>query len=215
MLSLFLSACANLQQERKIEFVYLALGGSDVIGVGATPLTEGYVYLLNADLQQRIPGTFLITLSLPGARIDSLNEQVQLAKHFRGEADLATVWIGANDLADGDDPSRFQSDLRQLLRTLQSSVSTVVVIANIPDLTKIAGLHATPNPAVTLERVKAFNRVIAIEAPYVNASVVNVFDESSSDDFAFDADGFHPTRAGHQRMASLFRKTILERLGMK
>ena len=215
VLWLCLSACADAQQERKIEFVYLALGGSDVIGVGATPLTEGYVYLLNADLQQRIPGTFLITMSLPGARIDSLNEQVRLAKHFRGEADLATVWIGPNDLVHGDDPSRFQSDLRQLLRTLQSSVSTVVVIANIPDVTQVAALHATPNPAVTLERVKAFNRAIEVEAPYVNASVVNVFEESSSDDFSFDADGFHPTKAGHRRMASLFRKAILERLGMK
>ena len=216
VLWLCLSACADVQQqERKIEFVYLALGGSDVIGVGATPLTEGYVYLLNADLQQRIPGTFLITMSLPAARIDSLNEQVRLAKHFRGEADLATVWIGPNDLVHGDDPSRFQSDLRQLLRTLQSSVSTVVVIANIPNVTQVAALHDIPNPAVTLERVKAFNRAIEVEAPYVNASVVNVFEESSSDDFSFDADGFHPTRAGHRRLASLFRKAILERLGMK
>jgi Na+/proline symporter len=36
------TACSNIQQERKIEFVYLALGASDVMGVGATPLTEGY-----------------------------------------------------------------------------------------------------------------------------------------------------------------------------
>ena len=154
VLSLFLSACGSVPQEGKIEFVFLALGGSDVIGIGATPLTEGYVYLINADLQQRIPGTFLITLSYPGARIDSLKEQVRLAKHFRGEADMATLWIGANDLVHGDDPSRFQSDLRQLLRTLQSSVSTIVVIANLPDLTKIAAL---PNPAVTGQGVNFAN----------------------------------------------------------
>jgi phospholipase/lecithinase/hemolysin len=68
---------------------------------------------------------------------------------------------------------------------------------------------------VTLERVKAFNRAIEVEAPYVNASIVNVFDESSPDDFAFDAEGFHPTKAGHRRMANLFRKAILERLGLR
>jgi hypothetical protein len=58
ILSLFISACSNVQQERKIEFIYLAVGASDVIGLGAMPLTEGYVYLINQDLQQRIPGTF-------------------------------------------------------------------------------------------------------------------------------------------------------------
>jgi lysophospholipase L1-like esterase len=215
ILSLFISACSNIQQERKIEFIYLAVGASDVIGVGAMPLTEGYVYLINQDLQQRIPGTFLITLGVPGGRIDSLSDQVRLAKHFRGEADMATVWIGANELVHGDNPSRFQSDLRQLLRRLQSSVSTIIVIANLPDLTQLSAFHATPNPAVTLERVKAFNRAIEVEAPYVNASIVNVFDESSSDDFAFDADGFHPTKAGHGRMANLFRRAILARLGLR
>jgi lysophospholipase L1-like esterase len=208
-------ACSNVQQERKIEFIYLALGASDAVGVGAMPLTEGYVHLIAQDLQERIRGTFLINLGLPGARIDSLSDQVLLAKHFRGEADMATVWVGANDLVRGGDPSRFQSELRQLLRTLQNSVSTIVVIANLPDLTQLSAFRSTPDPAVTLERVKAFNRAIEVEAPYVNASIVNVFGELSADDFAFDGDGFHPTQGGHRRMASLFRKAILERAGLR
>ena len=215
MLALLLSACTHAEQERKIEFIYLALGASDVIGVGATPLTEGYIYLINHDLQLRIPGTFLITLAIPNARIESLNEQVRLAKHFPGDADIATVWVGVNDLVHGDDPSRFQSDLRTLLRRLQSSVSTTVVIANLPDVSQLPAFRAAPNPAVTQERVKAFNRAIEVEAPYVNASVVNVFAEAAPDEFTFDEDGFHPTKAGHQHMASLFRKTILERVGLR
>lgn len=213
LVSLLPPACGHVPEGRKIEFVYLALGASDVIGVGATPLTEGYVYLINQDLEQRISGTFLITIGLPGARIDALNEQVRLARHFHGEADLATVWVGVNDLVHGDDPSHFQSDLRQLLRTVQGSISTIVVIANLPDLTKVAALQAAPNPAVTLARVQAFNRAIEVEAPYVNASIVNIFGESSADDFTFDENGFHPTKTGHQRMANVFQKVILERLG--
>ena len=94
-------------------------------------------------------------------------------------------------------------------------MSTIVVIANLPDLTQPSAFRSTPDPAVTLERVKAFNRAIEVEAPYVNASVVNVFDEASADDFAFDGDGFHPTQAGHRRMANLFRKAILDRVGMR
>jgi hypothetical protein len=57
ILGLFLlvlaTACSNIQQERKIEFVYLALGASDVMGVGATPLTEGYAYLVSRDLEEQ------------------------------------------------------------------------------------------------------------------------------------------------------------------
>ncbi len=215
VLGVVISACSNIQQERKIEFVYLALGASDVIGVGAIPLTEGYVYLISQDLEQRIPGTFLISLGIPGARIDALSDQVRLAKHLGGEADVATVWVGANDLIQGMDPSRFQSDLRQLLRRVQSSLSTVVVIATLPDLTQLSPFRAAPNPAVTEARVKAFNRAIEVEGPYVSASIVNVFNETSPDDFVVDADGFHPTKAGHRRMADLFRKTILERLGLQ
>ena len=73
-------ACGHVDQGRKIEFIYLALGTSDVIGVGAVPLTDGYVYLVNQDLEIRIPGTFLLMLAVPGARIESLREQVRLAK---------------------------------------------------------------------------------------------------------------------------------------
>ena len=212
---LVISTCSTVDEEGKIEFIYLGIGASDVFGVGATPLTEGYVYLLNHELQQRLPGTFLINLGVPGAGINLLSEQVRLAKHFRGEADMATVWIGANDLVDGYEPSRFQSKLRQFLRGLQNSVSTIVVIANLPDLTQIAPFRETRTPTVTLDRIKAFNRAIEVEAPYVNASIVNVFAESSPDDFVFDADGFHPTKAGHRRMASLFQKAVFERVGVQ
>ena len=212
--SQFASACSHPPDGRPIEFMYLALGTSDVIGVGATPLTDGYVYLIHQDLQQRILGTFMVTLALPGARIDALNEQVRLAKHFRGQADLATVWVGVNDLVHGNDPSRFQSELRTLLRTIQSSTATIVVIANIPDLTQMQEFRAAPNPTVTLARVQAFNLAIEVEAPYVNASIVNIFGESSPEDFAFDQNGFHPTQSGHRRMAVAFRKVILERLGL-
>ena len=48
-----LSACAG-PRDRPIEFVYLALGASDATGVGAVPLTEGYVYLIKRDLDRRI-----------------------------------------------------------------------------------------------------------------------------------------------------------------
>ena len=50
-------ACATVRKDRKIEFVYLALGASDATGVGAIPLTEGYVFLIKRELEKRVPGS--------------------------------------------------------------------------------------------------------------------------------------------------------------
>ncbi|HEU4502310.1 MAG TPA: hypothetical protein VFR82_11720, partial [Nitrospira sp.] len=85
--SLAILSCSGAPKERKIEFVYMALGASDATGVGAIPLTEGYVYLINRGLQQRIPGTVLINRGVPGARIDLIKEQVRLAKQLGTKAD--------------------------------------------------------------------------------------------------------------------------------
>jgi len=208
-------SCSGLPKEKKIEFIYMALGASDATGVGATPLTEGYVYLIQGDLAQRIRGTFLINLGVPGARIDLIKEQVRVAQQLGTKANLVTVWTGANDLVHGDDPRTFQEDLRFLLRTLRDSVSQTIVIANLPDLTQLPRFRTTPNPAVTLERVKAYNRAIQEEAVSVKASIVDLFSQPVRDDLVFDLDGFHPNDAGHRELARLFLAVILPRLGLK
>ena len=103
--TLSLSGCGGGPREKPIEFVYLALGASDATGVGATPLTEGYVFLVKRELDRRLPGVFLINLGVPGARIDLIKEQVRLAKQLDTRANLVTLWTGANDLIHGDDQS--------------------------------------------------------------------------------------------------------------
>ena len=48
---LFLAACGG-SKEKPIEYIYLAFGASDATGVGAVPLTEGYVYLIARELDR-------------------------------------------------------------------------------------------------------------------------------------------------------------------
>jgi len=162
--SFALLICSSGPKERKIEFVYMALGASETTGVGATPLTDGYVYLINRELNRRIPGVFLVNLGIPGARIDLIKEQLRLARQLGTKANLVTLWTGANDLVHGDDPKIFQEDLRFLLRTVRESISTTIVVANLPDLTQLPRFRNEPNPSVTLDRVKAYNRAIEQEA---------------------------------------------------
>ena len=216
MVSCFtLLACAKVPRDKKIEFVYLALGASDATGVGALPLTEGYVYLIKRDLDQRVPGVALINLGVPGARIDLIKEQVRIAQQVGTKANLVTLWTGGNDLVHGDDPKTFQEDLRFILQNVRKTVSNTIVVANLPDLTQLPRFRSIPSPAVTIERVRAFNRAIEQEAKDVDVPVVNLFAQPVREDLVFDFDGFHPNDAGHREIARLFLEVIRLKLGLR
>jgi lysophospholipase L1-like esterase len=208
-------ACAKVPKERKIEFLYLALGASDATGVGAFPLTEGYVYLIMAALDRRFPGVALLNLGIPGARIDLIKEQVRLASQVGTKANLVTLWTGANDLVHGDDPRTFQEDLRFILQNLSTNVSKVIVVANLPDLTQFSRSRFNQSPFVTIERVGAFNRAIEQEVRAVDALLVDLFTQPVLEELIFDLDGFHPNDAGHRELARLFLQKLLPALGVR
>ncbi len=213
--SLLFSSCGSGPREKPIEFVYLALGASDATGVGATPLTEGYVFLIKQELDRRVPGVFLINLGIPGARIDLIKEQVRVAKQLGTKANLVTIWTGANDLVHGDDPNIFRQDLRFILETLREHVSKDIVIANLPNLTRLPRFQREPNPRVTVATIKAYNDAIEQEAREVKASLVDLFVQPVREEMVFDLDGFHPNDAGHREIARLFLQVILPKLGVK
>jgi lysophospholipase L1-like esterase len=162
-------ACAKGPKDRPIKFVYLALGASDATGVGALPLTEGYVYLIKSELDQRMPGVFLLNLGIPGARIDLIKEQVRLAVQAKYKANLVTIWTGGNDLVHGDDPKRFQEDLRFILQNVKKDISSTIVIANLPDLAQLPRFRQNPKSGGAVERVRQFNKAIATEARAIDA----------------------------------------------
>ena len=208
---LCLAACGGTK-EKSIEFIYLALGASDATGVGAVPLTEGYVYLITRELDRQIPGVFLINLGVPGARIDLIKEQVRVAKQLGTKADLVTLWTGANDVVNGDDPKQFQERLRALLRMVREDISRTIVVANLPDLTQLPRFRTSPNPTVTPARIEAFNRIIEEETRSAGGSLVDLQASPVRDDLVFDVDGFHPNNAGHRELARQFLQVILPKV---
>jgi acyl-CoA thioesterase I len=208
---LCLAGCGG-PKEKSIEFIYLALGASDATGVGALPLTEGYVYLITRELDRQTPGVFLVNLGVPGARSDLIKEQVRVAKQLRSKADLVTLWTGANDVVNGDDPREFQDRLRALLRIVKDDISQTIIVANLPDLTQLPRFRTSPSPTVTPTRIDAFNRAIAEETRAVGGSLVDLHASAVRDDLVFDVDGFHPNNAGHREIARQFLQVILPRL---
>jgi len=215
MASLLVSSCGSGPREKKIEFVYLAFGASDATGVGATPLTEGYVFLIKQELDRRVPGVFLINLGIPGARIDLIKEQVRVAKQLGTKANLVTIWTGANDVVHGDDPKTFRQDLRFILQTLREHVSQNIVIGNLPDLTRLPRFQREPNPRITVATIRAYNEAIEQEAREGKASLVDLFAQPVREEMVFDLDGFHPNDAGHREIARLFLQVIVPKLGVK
>lgn len=205
---LCLTACGGTK-EKSIEFIYVALGASDATGVGAVPLTEGYVYLIARELDRQLPGVFLINLGVPGARLDLIKEQVRVAKQLGTKADLVTLWTGANDLVNGDDPKQFQERLRALLGMVQENISRSIAVANLPDLTQLPRFRTSPSATVTPARIEAFNRVIAEETRAAGGSLADLQARPVLDDFVFDVDGFHPNNAGHRELARQFLQVVL------
>lgn len=201
-------ACTGTQ-ERGIEFVYLALGASDATGVGAVPLSEGYVYLIQRDLDRRLPRVLLLNLGVPGARTAVIMEQARLARQGGIAADLVTLWTGANDLISGEDPQRFRHELRALVSLVKEDLSDTVVMATLPDLTQLPRFRERPSPSVTHERLVLFNRVIAQEAGRAEARLVDLFASPMREELVFGPDGFHPNNAGHREIARLFLHAIL------
>jgi len=208
---LCLAACGG-PKEKPIAFIYLALGASDATGVGALPLTEGYVYLITRELDREIAGVFLVNLGVPGARIDLIKEQVRVAKQLGTKANLVTLWTGANDVVNGDDPKQFQEQLRGLLTMVTQDIARTIVVANVPDLAQLPRFRMSPSPTVTPARIDAFNRAIAEETHSAGGTLVDLHATAVRDDLVFDLDGFHPNNAGHRQITGQFLQVIVPKI---
>lgn len=206
-----LSGCSTSSRSQQ-DILYLAIGASDALGIGASPLRNGYVYRIRDEVEQQTRGNVrLLNLAIPNGTTRELRQAFQLARGKELKSDLVTVWTGANDLIRGQAPEDFENDLSALLKELRDHDASFVVIADIPDLTKSPRFRALPSPTVTPTRLAAFNRAIEKQANSFNVPIVRLSREEITDDLVSEIDGFHPSDKGHRRIAQLFLKIILPR----
>ncbi len=135
-----LAACATSQPR---EILYLALGASDAAGVGAVPPTEGYVFRIEDELEERVDDVRLVNLGVPGADVALIERTLEGFLATGQEPDLVTLWAGPNDVIRGDDPEDFEKDLADILEQLRDETDAVIVMANVPDLTELPGFGRT------------------------------------------------------------------------
>jgi len=189
------------------DLVYMAIGASDVFGVGASPLDNGYAFRIEDALEDRDTDVQLVTAAIPGGEVEAITDAVQLALLIGPEPDLVTVWVGANDLVAGAEPETFEEELDNLLDEFDSS-GAVVAIADLPDLTQLPRFREDPVATVTEERIAAFNEAIHDQAEAHDAVLVALSAQEVEDQFISDVDGFHPNDAGHAAIAELFLDAI-------
>lgn len=198
------TGCGGGSDGNSIE--YAALGASDVVGIGATPLTNGYVYLIQDGIeQQREEGVDLNNLGIPGATVGTIKKiAVEILKRS-ATPDLITLSTGANDVIQGDTPASFEQNLKLLLEELRSiAPNSTIAISNIPDLTELPRFREDPDPDVTTSRLRSFNSAIQRQASFYNALLVDLYSVPLNDSLVSDVDGFHPSDAGHRAIANQF-----------
>jgi lysophospholipase L1-like esterase len=112
-LAMSLGACASTPEPPE-RLVYLAIGASDAAGVGAEPLTNGYVFRIADELDERIDKVFLVPLAIPAAGTEQLDAALERLFDTPIEPGLVTVWTGANDIIQGEDVDDFEDELEDM-----------------------------------------------------------------------------------------------------
>jgi acyl-CoA thioesterase I len=189
---------------------YVALGASDAVGVGShQPGSQGYVPLVAAHLSK---GSHLINLGVSGIQLhQALTEELPLALSL--SPDLVTVWLVANDFVGGVSYNVYTRDLNTLLRQLHARTHALVVMANLPDLTRLPAFAKQTSSQKTqmLQAIQHWNVGIAQTATRYGVLLVNLFSQGSRitahPDY-ISADGFHPSAAGYVQLADLFWQAI-------
>jgi lysophospholipase L1-like esterase len=187
--------------------VYVALGASDAVGVGAQrPAQEGWAPRVHAGLPA---GTQLVNVGVSGATLrDVIERQLPVALDARPR--WATLWPGVNDLRAGVDEAAFGRDLDLVLGELDRIEGITVVVLNIPDL-RLLPVFGGGSAARLDATVQRRNALIAAAADRHGALVVDLYAgqlELAQHPEYISADGFHPSSAGYARIADL----VLERL---
>ncbi|MCB0317800.1 MAG: hypothetical protein KDD56_03525, partial [Bdellovibrionales bacterium] len=141
-----------------------------------------------------------------GVETDEM-QKVELPILLEGEPDLVTIFAGGNDIVNGVSDIDFQNDLSEILSKIKNETSAYIVIATIPDLTKLPRFISEPDPDVTLDRIALFNQIIRALATD-NGAVVVELSEVSLSDVLVSQDGFHPSDEGHATIAEKFLEVI-------
>ena len=179
------------------ELLYVALGDSTAVGVGATS-GGGYPERLVLRLRPIAP-LRLLNLGESGATSsDVIADQVPRAR--RTQPALVTIGIGINDVGLQLPDDAFAVNLEEIVLPLRE-LGAPIVLCNIPDLALSPAVARLVPRSVYERRIEMFNEHITATAARHALTLVDLYswsrDVLADRPELFSPDGFHPSALGY------------------
>lgn len=192
----------NNQPIKSGPIVYVALGDSTGVGVGATG--GGYVSRMFKRVLESRPGSTLVNLCISGATTFDVI-RAQLDRGAAAKPQLVTLGIGINDIGHGVDVDQFSRNYELILDKLRKETEATIVITNIPDISSAPQIPAGIRTQYQQEIIQ-FNQRLGEVAQRYGAEVFDIYaitkDELSNHPEYFSSDGFHPSDKGYELWAN-------------
>ena len=197
----------------KPSMVYVALGASDAVGVGATdPNRTAYIPLLISRLP---PHAQALNLGVNGYTVHQALAN-ELPPALAAEPTLVTVWLVGNDFRQCTPLTSYQRDLDSLLGQLETRTRAQVFVANAPDMSLLPAIRdgsaaclRGQRPAQIRALAEQWNTAIAAVVAKHHDALVDLFhsDLAAHPEY-ISTDGFHPSDAGYRILADIFWRQI-------
>lgn len=190
---------------RQVErpFVYVAVGASDVLGVGANdPSSESWVELLSRYLPAN---TQLMKLGRNGITLNDANK-VEVPQAVAARPDLVTMWNCVNDATRGIPLPLYTRDLRVALDRLTQDTEAHIILLNLPDLSLLLPNSDQTRRELVRGGIRQWNAAMAqVASDYRDrVTLVDLFPGSSHvltrPEFV-STDSFHPSSEGYRWLA--------------
>ena len=186
------------------EPVYLALGDSTGVGVGARS-GGGYPDRLLRLLRPEHPRLRLVNHCQSGATsADLITGQLPLALRTRPR--LVTIGIGINDLGLQLPDEAFALNLEEIVVSLQK-LSAPIAIANLPDLALSPTVARLVPRRIYEKRIEMFNEHVTATAARHALALIDLYSLSQEllpgRPELWSSDGFHPSAEGYDQWAEL------------
>jgi acyl-CoA thioesterase-1 len=211
------SASASPRAEPR---VYVAVGASETVGVGADdPATEAWPRVLH---DRAMPSARFVDVGVSGATVrDALTGQ--LARALAEDPDVVTVWLAVNDAISLVPVADYEASLGRLVHALRQDGRTEVLVGNVPPLDRLPAYRAclpdsgvtdvpcalpvVPTPGQVRANVAQFNTAIERVVAREGAVLVDLSAERDLAGLTSD-DGFHPSTRGHRVVARAFAAAL-------
>lgn len=199
--------------------VYVAVGASETVGVGADrPAAEAWPRVLH---DTALREARYVNVGVSGSTVsEALSEQLPQA--LAADPDVVTVWLAVNDITHLVPVEAYEQQLRTLVHALRQDGRTEVLVANVPPVQDLPAYRAclpgaahaedcplpvVPSEAQVVAVVDDFNAAVD---RVVRAEGAVLVDVSGSRDLTrlTSTDGFHPSTRGHRLVARSFAHAL-------